>query len=155
MVRRIKEKEVARVSTYLNFMGNTEEAFDFYREVFGTEYLGPIQRMEAVSEDPNGPKLNDAEKGLVMHVELPILGGHVLMATDMLASMGHELRIGNNTTINLEPDTKEETQRLYDALAEGSTDCAPLADMPWGAVWGTCLDRFGVRWMFNYMSAAV
>ena len=60
---------------------------------------------------------------MVMHVELPILGGHVIMATDMVESMGHELRVGNNTTINLEPDTREETQRLYDALSEGATDC--------------------------------
>jgi PhnB protein len=145
---------VARVSTYLNFMGTTEEAFAFYREVFGTEYLGPLQRMKDVPQDPNGPTLSDAEKEMIMHAELPILGGHVLMGTDMVASMGHELRIGNNTTINLEPDTREETQRLYDALAEGSTECAPLADMFWGATWGTCLDRFGVRWMFNYMAAA-
>jgi PhnB protein len=149
-----KDDEVARVSTYLNFMGTTGEAFDFYREVFGTDYLGPIQRMKDVPSDPNGPQLSEQEKEMIMHVELPILGGHVLMATDMLPSMGHELRIGNNTTINLEPDSREETQRLFDALSDGATECAPLADMFWGATWGSCLDRFGVRWMFNYMPAA-
>ena len=142
---------MARVSTYLNFTGNAEEAFEFYRSVFGTEYLGPIQRLGDVPSGPDGPTLTDSEKQMVMHVELPILGGHVIMATDMVASMGQELRIGNNTTINLEPDSREETQRLYDALSVGATDCAPLADMFWGATWGTCLDRFGVRWMFNYM----
>jgi PhnB protein len=138
----------------LNFTGEAEEAFEFYKSVFGTEYLGPIQRMGDVPSDPGGPTLTEAEEQMVMHVELPILGGHVIMATDMLASMGHELRIGNNTTINLEPDTREETQRLYDALSEGSSDSAPLADMFWGATWGTCLDRFGVRWMFNFMPDA-
>lgn len=97
---------MARVSTYLNFMGNAEEAFEFYRSVFGTEYLGPIQRLGDVPAAPDGPPLSDAEKQMVMHVELPILGGHVIMATDMVESMGHELRIGNNTTINLEPDTR-------------------------------------------------
>jgi PhnB protein len=141
---------VARVSTYLNFMGNTEEAFEFYRGVFGTEFVAPIQRLGDVPADPRGPILTEAEKQMVLHVELPILGGHVLMATDMVASMGHELKVGNNTTINLEPDSREETQRLYDALSEGASDCAPLADMFWGATWGTCLDRFGVRWMFNF-----
>jgi PhnB protein len=141
---------MARVSTYLNFMGNTEEAFEFYRSVFGTEYLAPLQRMADVPAAPEGPTLTESEKQMVLHVELPILGGHVLMATDMMESMGHELRVGNNITINLEPDTREETQRLYDALSEGSTDAAPLADMFWGATWGTCLDRFGVRWMFNF-----
>jgi len=145
---------VSRVSTYLNFKGNAGEAFEFYRKVFGTDYLGPIQRMGDVPADPNGPTLSDTEKQMVMHVELPILAGHVIMASDMLESMGHELRIGNNTTINLEPDTLEETRRLYDALSEGSSDNAPLAEMFWGATWGTCLDRFGVRWMFNFAPAA-
>jgi PhnB protein len=141
---------MARVSTYLNFMGNTEQAFEFYRSVFGTAYLSPIQRMRDVPADPNGPTLTDAEKEMVMHVELPILGGHVLMGTDMLESMGHERKLGNNVTLNLEPDTREETQRLYDALSEGGSDCMPLTDMFWGATWGTCLDRFGTRWMFNF-----
>jgi PhnB protein len=145
---------VARVSTYLNFMGNAAEAFEFYRTVFGTEYLAPVQRMADVPSSPDGPALSEAEKQMVMHAELPILGGHVIMGTDMLESMNHELRIGNNTTINLEPDSREETQRLYDALSEGGTDCAPLADMFWGAAWGTCLDRFGIRWMFNFTAAS-
>ena len=141
---------MARVSTYLNFAGNAAEAFEFYREVFGGSYLGPIARMGDVPANPDGPQLTDAEQQMIMHAQLEILGGHVLMATDMLESMGHSLVIGNNTTINLEPDTREETERLYAALSEGSTECAPLGEMFWGALWGTCLDRFGVRWMFNY-----
>jgi PhnB protein len=144
---------VARVTTYLNFQGHAEEAFDFYRKVFGTDYSGPINRMGDMPADPAAPTLSEAEKQMVMHVELPILAGHVIMATDLLASMNHELKIGNNVTINLEPDSREETQRLYDALSEGATECAPLADMFWGATWGTCLDRFGVRWMFNFAPA--
>jgi PhnB protein len=141
---------MARVSTYLNFQGNTEEAFEFYKSVFGTDYVGQFMRLGDSPPDPNMPQLSDAEKRMIMHVELPILAGHVLMATDMVESMGHKLAVGNNTTINLEPDTREETERLYAALSDGATDCAPLADMFWGALWGTCLDRFGVRWMFNH-----
>ena len=141
---------MARVSTYLNFMGDAEEAFELYRTVFGTDYSSPIMRIGDSPGDPSMPPLSDAEKQLVMHVELPILAGHVLMGTDMIESMGHQLKIGNNATINLEPDTREETQRLYDALSAGGSDQSPLADMFWGATWGTCLDRFGVRWMFNY-----
>jgi PhnB protein len=141
---------MARVSTYLNFMGNAEEAFSFYREVFGTEYLVPVTRMGDMPTGPDGPQLTEAERGMVMNIQLPILAGHVLMGTDMLESMGHELRPGNNLTINLEPDTREETERLFAALSEGGSDAAPLADMPWGALWGTCLDRFGTRWMFNW-----
>jgi PhnB protein len=141
---------MARVSTYLNFSGNAEQAFEFYRRVFGTDYDGPIVR---TGDMPDAPQVPEAERNYVMHAALPIMAGHVLMASDILESQGQELKVGNNTTINLEPDTVEETHRLYDALAEGATDCAPPAQMPWGT-WGTCLDRFGVRWMFNHYGAA-
>jgi PhnB protein len=67
----------------------------------------------------------------------------------MLDSMGQQVRVGNNVTINLEPDSRAELDRLYAALSEGGTDATGLQDMPWGAYWGCCLDRFGVRWMFN------
>lgn len=140
---------MASVSTYLNFMGNCEEAFAFYRAVFGTEYLSPVMRLGDAPAMPGGPELNEAERNLVMNVQLPILAGHVIMGTDMVASMGHELRIGNNTTINLTIDTRAETERIYAALSEGGTDCSGLQDMFWGSYWGICLDRFGIRWMFN------
>jgi len=140
---------MSRVSTYLNFMGNTEEAFEFYRSVFGTEYLTPISRMGEMPGNPNMPALSDEEKNMVMHIELPILGGHLLMATDLLASQGHELKYGNNVTINLELEDRLETERLFGRLSEGGSDAFGLQDMPWGAYWGTCADRFGVRWMFN------
>jgi PhnB protein len=139
---------MSRVSTYLNFQGNAAEAFEFYREVFGTEYNGPMMRLGEVPSDPSMPELTEAEKNYVMHVELPILGGHMLMATDMVESMGHKLEIGNNTSLNLEPDTRAETDRLFAALSQGGTDIAPMSDQFWG-YWGCCLDRFGIRWMFN------
>jgi len=142
---------MARVTTYLNFMGNTEEAFEWYRGIFGTDYDGPIARMGDMEPPPGAPPLAEEDRDKVMHVELPIVGGHVLMATDMLASAGHELRIGNNTTINVECDSMEETRRYYDALSEGSTEGTPFMQMPWGW-WGCFLDRYGVRWMFNYPS---
>jgi PhnB protein len=136
---------MSRVSTYLNFMGNTEEAFGYYRSVFGTDFQSEPMRMG----DMPGSSVPEAEQRLVAHIELPILAGHVLMGTDMLESMGHQLRVGNNVTINLEPDTRAETDRLYNALADGGSETTGLQDMPWNAYWGTCLDRFGVRWMFN------
>lgn len=141
---------MSKVSIYLNFMGNTEEAFAFYKTVFGTHYTTPVMYNRDVPPQPGMPSLSDEDKAKVMHVALPILGGTEIMGTDMLQSMGHQLKIGNNVTINLEPDTKEETQRLYDALSEGATECRPLHLMFWGAWWGVCLDKFGVRWMFNY-----
>jgi PhnB protein len=144
---------MSRVSTYLNFMGNAEEAFDFYRSVFGTDFEGPVMRMGDLPPGPGVPELSDAEKHLVMHIELPILGGHVLMATDMLASLGHELRLGNNVTINLEVDDRIETERLFGLLSLDGSDQFGLQDMPWGSYWGTCADRYGVRWMFNCSEA--
>jgi uncharacterized glyoxalase superfamily protein PhnB len=99
---------MAKVSTYLNFMSNCEEAFNFYKSVFGTEFSAPIQYMKDVPQAPNMPALADDEKDKVMHVALPILDGHEIMGTDMLKSMGHELKIGNNVTISLQPDTLDE-----------------------------------------------
>lgn len=137
---------MARVSIYLNFMGQTEEAFNFYKSVFGTEYSYVFQYMK----DVPGSNVPEDEMNMVMHVELPILDGTLLMGTDMLKSLGHELKPGNNVTINLEPDTLEETQRLYAQLSEGGKENSPLEKMFWGAYWGSCQDKFGIRWMFNW-----
>ena len=140
---------MARVNIYLNYMGNTEQAFSLYRSVFGGEFTS-LQRMREVPTGPDQSVLPDSERDLIMHIELPILDGTVLMGTDMLESMGHSLRLGNNVTISLEPDNLSETQRIFDGLAEGGTDVMPLNRMFWGAYWGTCCDRYGVRWMFNF-----
>lgn len=143
---------MTRVSTYLNFQGQAEEAFAFYAKTFGTQVtaLSRFSDMPAV-----GPgELPAGERDLVLHAELPIAGGHLLMATDMLRSMGQETRIGNNTTLCLDVDSREEADRLYGALSEGGSDSAPMANMPWGAYWGVTLDRYGIRWMVNHTSAA-
>lgn len=141
---------MATVSIYLNFAGNTEEAFNFYKSVFKTDFAGPIMYNKDIPPMPGMPPLPDNELGKVMHVALPILGGTLIMGTDMLESMGHKLKIGNNTTINLEPDSKEEVDRLFNALSAGGSDMMKPQDMFWGAYWGVCLDKFGIRWMFNY-----
>jgi PhnB protein len=140
---------VSRVSTYLNFQGTTEEAFNFYASVFGSEFSVPLMRFGDMPAGPGAPELPAHERAMVLHVELPILDGHVIMGTDLLESNGQVLRLGNNTTLNLEPDTREEAERLYAALSEGGSDATGLNPMPWGSLWGVCLDRFGVRWMFN------
>lgn len=139
---------MALVSIYLNFNGNTEEAFNYYKKVFRTEFSTPIMRMKDIPQQDGMPPLSDAEKNKVMHVALPILDGTQLMATDMLESMGHKLIEGNNVTISLNPDTKEEADRLYKELSQGVTDGVAPHDEFWG-YWGTCKDKFGVRWMFN------
>jgi PhnB protein len=140
---------MARTSTYLNFPGNTEQAFQFYREAFKTEFQGPIARIGDAPMPEGAPQLSAADKNLVMHIELPIVGGHVLMGTDAVESMGHQLTFGNNVSINLEPDTRAETERLYGELSAGGSVLMPLTDMFWGAYFGHIKDKFGVFWMFN------
>ena len=141
---------MANVSIYLNFMGNTEEAFNHYKKVFRSEFAGPLMRMKDIPPKEGAQPLSDSEKDKVMHVALPILGGTLIMATDMLESMGHKLIEGNNFTISLNPDTKEEADRLYSELSPGGSEAVAPHDEFWG-YWGTCKDRFGIRWMFNVM----
>jgi len=143
---------MARVSTYLNFPRTTEEAFGFYRSVFHTEFAGPIVRFREMPVAPGQPLLAEEDKDLVLHVELPILGGHVLMGTDASESMGFTVTSGNNVYINLEPDTRPETERLFAALAAGGAVEMPLQEMFWGGYFGSLTDRFGIRWMVNCAS---
>lgn len=140
---------MARVSTYLNFPRNTEEAFNFYRAVFGGEFLAPISRFSDFPPPGDAPPMQDDVKDLVMHVALAITGGHVIMGTDAPESMGFTVNFGNNMYINLEPDTREETKKLFDALAAGGRVTMDLQDMFWGDYFGSCVDKFGVQWMFN------
>lgn len=139
---------MAYVSTYINTMGRTEEAFEFYRSVFGGEFTDLV-RFGEMDMGPGGPQLSDAEKNCILHVELPILGSHVLEGTDAMQSFGHELVTGNNFSINLHPDSRAEADRLYAGLSVGALDATGMADMPWGAYWGSFEDRFGIRWMIN------
>lgn len=140
---------MARVSTYLNFAGNTEEAFNFYKSVFGGEFVGGVGRMKDAPPQEGQAPLSDADKELIMHIALPILGGHMLMGTDAPESMDFTVKFGNNVYINLEPDTREETERLFNLLSDGGKVEMELQDMFWGAYFGSCVDKFGVQWMFN------
>ena len=142
---------MARVGTYLNFSRSTEAAFVFCRGVFGTEFSGPIARFKDIPPQPGQPPLPEQDGNLVMHVALPILGGHMLMGTDAPDSMGFKLRQGNNVHINLEADTRSETNRLFRLLAEGGKVETPLQEMFWGSYFGNLTDKFGVQWMFNCM----
>jgi PhnB protein len=140
---------MASVGTYLNFSRNTEEAFNFYKTVFGGEFTGPISRFGEVPPADGMPPLAEQDKQLVMHIELRILGGHALMGTDAPESMGFKVNVGNNVHISLSPDTRKETKRLFDALSRGGKVTMDLQDMFWGAYYGSCTDKFGVQWMLN------
>lgn len=141
---------MASVSTYLNFTRHTEKAFNFYKSVFGTEFEGEgFMRFKDIPPQEGMPPIPEQELNLVMHVTLPILGGHYLMGTDAPESMGFKVNPGNNVYINLMPDTREETRRLFSALSEGGVVEQELQDMFWGDYYGSCKDKFGIQWMFN------
>ncbi len=139
---------MAEVSTYLNFNGNTEEAFNFYKKVFKSEFQGGIMRFRDVPPSENTPPLKEEEKDLVMHVSLPIIGGHRLMGSDAPESMGFRVNQGNNVYLMLQTDTRDETRRLFNALAEDGKIEQELQEMFWGDYYGSLRDKFGIQWMF-------
>lgn len=135
-----------KASVYLNFNGTAEEAFAFYKSVFGGEFIG-ILRFRDI---PNAPPLPEEALDKVMHIALPIGEDIVLMATDALESMGQKLTVGNNVHISLSPDSKEEAQRLFTALSAGGKVEMALQETFWSALYGSFSDKFGVHWMINY-----
>lgn len=144
---------MARVSVYLNFAGTTEKAFNFYKTVFGGEFNGGVNRFRDIPPDPSRPPMPESELDLVMHMELPILGGFVLMGSDVPGSMGFPFTQGNNVYINLEPDSRQEADRLFSALSAGGSVGMPMADMFWGAYFGMLTDQFGIHWMVNFTTS--
>ena len=143
---------MARTSTYLNFARSTEEAFNFYKSVFGTEFVGGIARFGDIPAQEGQPPISDDDKQLVMNVQLPILGGHLLMGTDAPESMGFQLNQGNNVYICLDPDTRAEADRLFAALSEEGEVEMGMEEMFWGDYFGSLVDKFGARWMINCTS---
>ena len=148
----MKHTNKARVCTYLNFPGTTEEAFLFYQKIFNGEFTGKrLQRFGDASLPEGVPPLSDADKKLILHAELTILGGHVLMATDAPESMGFKMEYGMNMHISVEPETRAETERIFNALAEGGTIRMPLMDMFFGSYFGSLKDKYGINWMLNFV----
>jgi len=148
-----KTSNKARVCTYLNFDGKTEEAFLFYKSVFKTQFLGKgIERFEDIPADAGHPPVAESIKKMVLHVELPITGGHILMGTDAPKEMGFNLIEGTNMHICIEPETREEADRLFSELSVDGVITMPLADMFFGAYFGEFSDKYGINWMINYLN---
>lgn len=139
---------MASVSTYLNFARETEEAFKYYKTIFGGEF-GQIMRFGEMPPQPGMPPLPDADKNLLVHIELKILGDHLLMGTDAPESMGFAINKGNNVHVSLSPDSRAESKKLFDALSAGGQITMPIQDMFWGAYFGSCVDKYGIQWMVN------
>lgn len=148
-----KTSNKARVCTYLNFDGKTEEAFLFYKKVFKTEFIGKgIERFGDIPESSGHPPVADEIKKMVLHVELPISGNHILMGTDAPKEMGFTLSNGNNMHICIEPETRAEADRLFNELSEDGNVTMPMADMFFGSYFGEFSDRYGINWMINFQN---
>ncbi|UKJ07665.1 VOC family protein [Solitalea lacus] len=137
---------MATLNPYLNFLGKTEEAFNFYKAVIGGEFL-MIQRFK---DTPEADKLPEEDRDKIMHIALPIGNGNILMGTDALESMGQSLTMGNNFSLSLGAETKEEADKLFNGLSAGGAIEMPLQDTFWGAYFGMFKDKYGVQWMINY-----
>jgi PhnB protein len=148
---RQQENFVAHTSTYLNFDRSTEEAFNFYKTVFGTEFDN-LTRHSDVPLPEGAPGPSEEDKNLIINVALPILGGHILMGTDAPESMDFKVNQGNNFFICLHPDTRLESDALFAALSAGGKVENPLQEMFWGDYWGSLVDKFGIQWMVNCSS---
>lgn len=133
------------VNPYLNFQGNTEDAFNFYKSVFGGEFL-VLQRF---SDTPHGANMPENERGKIMHISLQIAPGSYLMGTDALESMGQKFKIGDNFSLAIAPGSEAEADTIFSKLAEGGTVVMPLEKVFWNAYFGMLTDKFGIQWMVN------
>ena len=137
---------MAAFNIYLNFPGNTEAAFNFYKSVLGGEFA-TIMRFK----DSQGcEEMPSDQQNMIMHIALPVGKGNMLMGTDAVDGMGPKLVVGNNVSITVNPESEAETHKLFDGLAAGGTVLVPINKAFWGGYFGMLLDKFGVQWMFNY-----
>jgi PhnB protein len=134
------------LNTYLHFGDNCREAFEFYRSLFGGEFSWIATFGDGPADMPPVP---DSDKGLIMHVSLQV-GDSVLMGSDSTSAFGPPPNVGNNYSITINADSREETDRLFAGLSDGGNVAMPPQDMFWGAYFGMCTDKFGVNWMVNY-----
>lgn len=136
------------INLYLNFKGTTEQAFNFYKSVFGGEFT-ILQRFR---EMPDSSNFTDEQKDQIMHVSYPIGKHFILMSTDVLETTmgGQPLAEGNNFSVSVTPDTKEDADKFFNQLSEGGKITIPISDTFWGAYFGTVEDKFGINWMINY-----
>lgn len=134
------------IHPYLNFSGKTEEAFSFYKSVFGGEFSS-VQRFKDM---PGAEKLRPKEKDQLMHIALPIGKAAILMGSDAPESMGMKVSPGNNVHLMIDAESEAEARRLFETLSAGGKVQMPLQKTFWGALYSNFTDKYGVHWMINY-----
>lgn len=140
---------MAAINPYLVFNGNCEEAFLFYKSVFGGEftYIGKFGEMPA--DAAGGGSVSEADKNKIMHVSLPIGKDTVLMGSDCDSKSG-AVAIGANISISINTESKEEADTLFNGLSAGGNPFMPMSQTFWGAYFGMFVDKFGIHWMVNF-----
>ncbi|MDY3315754.1 VOC family protein [Riemerella anatipestifer] len=138
------------VNIYLNFNGNCEEAFNFYKSVFGGEFTY-VGRFGDMPPQEGMPPMSEVDKNKIMHIGLPI-GNTVLMGSDTGGEWAPSFQQGNNFSINITPESKEAADKLFNGLSAGGKVTMPMADTFWGAYFGMFTDKFGINWMINFES---
>ena len=138
---------MAKLNLYLNFAGNTQDVFDFYKSVFGGDFSSLVRFKDMPME---GVSLSDEDANKIMHIALPIGKDNVLMASDTLESLGQKLVQGNHVYLSIHPESRDEADRIFTALSAGGRIEMQIADQPWGDYWGSFMDKFGVQWMVSY-----
>lgn len=136
------------VNAYLSFNGNCEEAFNFYRSVFGGKFVNFTRFKDA---PPMGDKPLSAEQGnKIMHVSLPISKETILMASDTTGAMGPDVIAGTNFCMSISVGTKKNADKLFNGLSAGGKVTMPMHKTFWGAYFGMFTDKFGIPWMINF-----
>jgi PhnB protein len=138
---------MAQINPYIHFNGNAEEAFTFYKSVFGGEFAR-VMRFKDLSSPENPIAENEANK--IMHIALPIGKSNVLMASDTPESMGKHNENETRSKISISAESREEADKLYNGLSEGGTVEMPIADSPWGSYFGMFRDKYGIEWMIDF-----
>ncbi|MBI5223990.1 VOC family protein [Candidatus Micrarchaeota archaeon] len=133
------------INPYLGFKDNCEEAFNFYKSVFGCEFSMLVR----FKDMPSGPGMTKAEEQKIMHVSLPIGKGSILMGSDWPSHMGNPV-IGNNFSISINTESEKEVDRLFKGLSAGGKITMPVGKVSWGSYFGMFSDKFGINWMVSY-----
>jgi len=137
---------MALINPHINFNGNAEEAFNFYKSVFGGEFA-MIMRFKDLSSPEFPVAENEANK--IMHIALPI-GKNVLMANDVPEIMGVVNENENRSKISVSAESREEADKIFNGLSEGGNIEVPIGDSPWGSYFGMFRDKFGIEWMVDF-----
>ncbi len=141
---------MASINPYINFNGNAEEAFEFYRSVFGGEFETIVRFKDLASDEFPVP---EDEANSIMRIVLPI-GGNVLIANDVPKSMGPVSESENRSKIAVMANTREEADKIFGGLTEGGTVEMPMSDSPWGAYFGMFRDKYGIEWTIECETSA-